>query len=202
MRDDTQHATEGRATRQLVVPTSEATDDTHLTVKEELTDTKKKAIERIKIGSNKICIQEDLAKEKMVFSKESRQAIFNMGNVGLFELKETTIQCPSCLHYVFEGTFLCFCGELLKLDPETITPNQGNTRDSEKHRFVHLQSPQEVSNVERIYGKCIIFKLVTHIESLQKACEDLRQSWTDGKMMRLTGNLSLSMIGRRHLQKE
>ena len=45
-------------------PTSEATDGTHLTVKEELTDTNTKAIERIKIGSNKICIQEDLAKEK------------------------------------------------------------------------------------------------------------------------------------------
>ena len=38
-------------------------------------------------------------------SKESRQAIFNMDNVELIELKKTTIQCPSCLHFVFEGTF-------------------------------------------------------------------------------------------------
>ena len=96
VRDDTKHATEGRATRQLVLPTSEATDDTHLTLKEELTDTNTKAIERIKIGSNKICIQEDLANEKMMFSTESSQAIFNMGHVELIELKKTTIQCPSC----------------------------------------------------------------------------------------------------------
>ena len=39
VRDDTKHAIEGRATRQLVLPISAATDDTHLTVKDELTDT-------------------------------------------------------------------------------------------------------------------------------------------------------------------
>ena len=65
-------------------------------------------------------MREDLAKEKMVFSKESRQAIFRMGNVELVELKKSTIQCPSCLHYVFEGTFLCNCGMLLKVDPDAI----------------------------------------------------------------------------------
>ena len=45
-------------------------------VKEELTDTNTKAVERIKIGTNKTCIREDLAKERMVFSEESSQAIF------------------------------------------------------------------------------------------------------------------------------
>ena len=68
-------------------------------VKEELTDTKTKAIERIKIGSNKICVYRgDLAKEKMVFSQESSQAVFEMGNVDLIELKTSMIRCPSCLH--------------------------------------------------------------------------------------------------------
>ena len=38
--------------------------------------------------------------------------------------------------------------------------------------------------------------LVTHFEALRKSSEDLRQSGTDGKMMRLTGNLSLSISGR------
>ena len=33
-------------------------------------------IERVKIGWNKICIREDLAKVKIVFSKESSCAIF------------------------------------------------------------------------------------------------------------------------------
>ena len=40
-------------------------------------------IERVKIGSNKICIHEDPAEEKMVFSNESSRAVFEMGNVEL-----------------------------------------------------------------------------------------------------------------------
>ena len=56
----------------------------------------------------------------MVFSKESSCAIFEMGNVELIELKKSSIQCPSCFHYVFEGTFLCNYGELVKLDPDAI----------------------------------------------------------------------------------
>ena len=54
VRDDAKHATERRATRQLVQITFEAKDDTHLTVKEELIDTMTEDIERIQIGSNKI----------------------------------------------------------------------------------------------------------------------------------------------------
>ena len=73
-------------------------------VKEEITETKTKAIERIKSGSHKICVREDLAKEIMMFSQESSQAIFEMGNVELIEFKTSRIQCPSCLHNVFKGT--------------------------------------------------------------------------------------------------
>ena len=120
MRDDTKHATKGKATRQLVLPTSKAKDDIHLTVTEELTDTNTKDIENVRIGSNTICIREYLAKEKMVFSKESSQAIFNMGNVELIELQKSTIQCLSCLHYELEGTCRCNCGKLLKLDQDVI----------------------------------------------------------------------------------
>ena len=124
VRYDTKHATEvERATRQLVLPTSEAEAETQLTVKEELTDTNTKEIGRINNGSNKTCSREDLAKEKMVFSRESSQAIFKMDDVELIELKKSTIQCPSCLHYVFEGTFLCNCGEEGSLrDPESTIP--------------------------------------------------------------------------------
>ena len=39
------------------------------------------AIDKIKIGSNKICIRNDLAKKNMMFSPESCQAIMDMGNV-------------------------------------------------------------------------------------------------------------------------
>ena len=48
------------------------------------------------------------------------------------------IQCPSCLHFAFEGTFLCTCGKLLELDPDAIN------RIKEAFGFVHLQSLQEV----------------------------------------------------------
>ena len=61
--------------------TSEAYAATHLTEREALadafsnTDSNTQEIERIKIGSNKYVIREDLAKEKMVFSKGSQQRI-------------------------------------------------------------------------------------------------------------------------------
>ena len=85
-------------------------------VKEIIAETKTKAIERIKIASNKICIREDLAKENMMFSQEYSQVIFGMGNVELFELKTSRIQFPSCLHYVFRGTIFCACGKHIRHD--------------------------------------------------------------------------------------
>ena len=57
-------------------------------------------VERYKFSSNKICIREDLAKEKLVFSKETSHAISEMGNVELIEFKKPWIQCLSCFHYV------------------------------------------------------------------------------------------------------
>ena len=93
MRDDTKHATEvERASRKPAQATSEADAGTHLTQKEAFTDafpnnvSNTQDIERVKIGSVKICIREDLVKEKMVFSKESSHATFEMGNVELTEL--------------------------------------------------------------------------------------------------------------------
>ena len=60
----------------------------------------------------------------MVFSKESSRALFEMGNVELIELKKSSIQCPSCIHHVFEGTLLCICGKLMKPDQDVM--NQTN----------------------------------------------------------------------------
>ena len=45
----------------------------------------KEAIDKIKMGSNKICIRNDLAKKNMMFSPESCQTIMDMGNVELTE---------------------------------------------------------------------------------------------------------------------
>ena len=89
--------------------TSHMDVDAHLSDKEVSTNAlvkiDTKAIERIKIGSNKICIREDLAKEKMAFSQESSQTIFEMGNVELIELKTSMIQCSSCYTTFLKGQF-------------------------------------------------------------------------------------------------
>ena len=58
-------------------------------VKEE---TNAEVMERIKIGSNKICFRSDLAKKNMMFSQESFQAIIQMGSVELTELKKSSVQ--------------------------------------------------------------------------------------------------------------
>ena len=56
-----------------------------------------------------------------MFSKGSSRAIFEMGNVEFIELKKS-VPCPSCFHYVFEGTLLCKCGKLIELDQDAINP--------------------------------------------------------------------------------
>ena len=89
-----------------------------------------------------------------------------MGIVELIELMKSTIQCPSCIHYVFEGIFLCSCGKLRKLDPDAINRIE-EAFEVVKDRFVHLQSLQEVPHVDRIHGNGITTKL-----ALQKASED------------------------------
>ena len=50
-------------------------------VKEEIAETNTKAIKRIKTGSNEICSHEDTAMENIMFSQESSQAMFEMGNM-------------------------------------------------------------------------------------------------------------------------
>ena len=77
-------------------------------------------MERIKSGSNKFCIRNDLAKKNMTFSQESCQAIIVMGNVESIKLKKSRVQCPSCLHFVFEGTILCSCGTHIRSNQEMI----------------------------------------------------------------------------------
>ena len=122
MRDNTKHATEvEQASRKLVQATSETDVGTHLSEKKKSSQMHSRTtrritqdVERVKIGSHKICIREDLAKEKMVFSEESSRAIFEMGNLELIELNKSSIQCPSCFR--FEGTLLCKCGMPTKPD--------------------------------------------------------------------------------------
>ena len=55
-----------------------------------------------------------------MFSQESSQDIFETGNVELIELKNSRIQCPSCLHHVFKGTSICACGKFIRPNQEII----------------------------------------------------------------------------------
>ena len=104
VRDDTKHATEVEQTsRKLVRATCEADVGTHLSEKEVITgafsnnEGNTQDNGRVNLGSNEICIREDPAKEKMVFSKESSRAICEMGDVELIELKKIIDSMPIML---------------------------------------------------------------------------------------------------------
>ena len=64
------------------------------------------------MGSCAKSIRNDLSKGKIIFSEESSLAIYEMGNMELIELKQTsaTIQCSSCLKHIPEGLNVCQCG--------------------------------------------------------------------------------------------
>ena len=101
MRDDTKHATEVEiASRKLVQAASEVDVGIHLSEQEVLTDpfsnneANTQDIERVEIGSNNICFPEDLAKEKMVFSKESIRVVFENGQCGAYWVEEIIDSMP------------------------------------------------------------------------------------------------------------
>ena len=60
-----------------------------------------------------------------MFSHNSSQAIFEMGNVEFIELQTSRIQCPPRLHDVFKGTILCARGKHITPDQEMIRRVEG-----------------------------------------------------------------------------
>ena len=69
-------------------------------------------LEKFGIGSCTKSIRNGSKKKgDMIFNEESSRAIFEMGNVELIKLRQTsaTIQCPSCLEHVPEGLNMCQC---------------------------------------------------------------------------------------------
>ena len=70
----------------------------------------------------------------MIFSEESSRAIYEMGNMELIELRQTsaTIQCPSCPKHVPEGLNMFQCGVWLR-------PNQ-RTMDRIRSAFCILEN--------------------------------------------------------------
>ena len=99
VRDETKNATEvemalGNSRRTV----SKVDVGTHLSEQVVITDAfpnneaNTQEIERVKNGSNKICIREDPFTDKIAFSEESSRAVFEMGNVVLIELKKSSSQ--------------------------------------------------------------------------------------------------------------
>ena len=149
-------------------------------VKEEIAETNTEAIERVKIGSNKICIRQDLAKGKMVFGLESSQAIIDMCNVELIESKKSRNQCPSCLHDVFKGTILCSCGKHIRGD-DTTYQSSFFEKFQTRPELVARTPPQSQKTL------CMV---------VRKRKEVRRRSRIDGRTTKPTGSRKLPLIGR------
>ena len=78
--------------------------DAILQYEEKTTEIHKK-LEKLRIGSCTTSVRNDLSKGNVIFSEESSRAVYEMGNMELIELRQTsaTIQCPSCPRHVPEG---------------------------------------------------------------------------------------------------
>ena len=74
------------------------------------------------MGSSTNSFRNDLSKENMIFSEESCRGIYDMGNMELIELRQTsaTFQCLSCLKHVPEGWNMCPCGVWLRPNLDTM----------------------------------------------------------------------------------
>ena len=114
VRDDTKkrHGSGSRAISKVDV-------GTHLIEHQVITDAfsnheaNAQEFERVKIGSNKMCVREDLPKKRWCSAKNlavpfSKWAMWS------------SIQCQSCLHYVFERTLIRKCGKLIQPDQDVM----------------------------------------------------------------------------------
>ena len=79
-------------------------------------------LEKLKSESCTKSIRDDLSNGTMIFSEESRRTVYEMGNVQLIELKQTsaTFQCSSCLKHVLEGVNMCKFGVCLRPKQSTL----------------------------------------------------------------------------------
>ena len=120
--------------------------DAILQDEEKMKDINKK-LERLRIGSCTKSIRKDLSNGNMIFSEESSRAIYEMGNMELIELRQTseTIQCLSCLKQVPEGLNMCLCGVWPR-------PNQ-STIDRIRAALAALKTPYNSTTVILSRGK-------------------------------------------------
>ena len=154
-----------------------------------ITETNTIAIERVKIGSNKICIREDLAKEHMMFSKESSQAVFEMGNViknSMPIMSTLRFQRNNHLHVASTSDPTRRWHDVWKQLVKFL----------KHHCSVRLSWPQEVTNMDPTCGRNITTRQKTHYEVREWTRERIRRSGIDGKMTRRTGSPNSPLAGQ------
>ena len=93
-------------------------------VKKELTDTNTKALKESKWVQIKFCIRGDLVKEKMVFSQESSQAFFEMGNVELIDLTTSMTNAHYANTTFSKGQFFADAGKHIRPDLDMMRRNR------------------------------------------------------------------------------
>ena len=109
--------------------------DAILQDEEQMKEMTKKLV-KLKSGSCTKSSRDDLKKKShMIFIEESSGLLFDMFNLELIELRQTsaTIQFRSCLKHIPEGLNMCPCGVRLR-------PNQ-DTMNQSKARFEALITP-------------------------------------------------------------
>ena len=100
---------------EIDLPTDGMTRNAILNGKEHMEEIHDK-VEKLKVGSRTKCIYDDLKKNNMIFSAETRRVIHEMGNIEFFDLGQisVTTQCHSCLKHLSVGLTFCPCGACLR----------------------------------------------------------------------------------------
>ena len=142
-------------------------------------------LEKFKMGSCAKSIRNDLSKGKMIVSEETSRAIYEMGNMELIDLKETsaTIQCLSCVKHVPEALNMCQCGVWLRPNSKYDGPNQSGFCSVEHSILSYNSNPvkREREKVGIILGRQIMPKPWMHEEEQRKTVANVPLYWTDGR---------------------
>ena len=146
-------------------------------------------LEKLKVGScTKKSIRDDVSKGTMIFSEESRRAIYEMGNMESIDLKQTlaTVQCSSCLKHVLESGNMHQCGVWLRPNESTMERIRAALKNPYSRATRILSRGRKV---DTIHGRQIVPTPWMHEEEQRKtaahflytdlpACQVVR-GWTE-----------------------
>ena len=121
----------------------------HSIVKHAQSTSVRELIQKIENHPNRHAVQQDLRQNQSFnpFSPESKQMIWEVGNIELCELLETEpkTQCKVCLSYWNVGIVYCTCGHFLR-------EGRGENQKSIKYTMDLLSIPENVIKKGRPHG--------------------------------------------------